>query len=143
MEDSDMWTWQGTQMLHQSATAARAYEWMRKGQECEAQHRLSGAIHAYEHAARSPDGATAAAANFCLGRLYEQRHKYHAAVRAFRRAANSTDRALRTSANYHLGRLYEHRHHCAAAIVAYRRAVRAGTGDDAHRAQDALTRLGG
>ena len=137
-----MWTWRSTQTLHKSATAARAFEWMKRGQEYEAQHRLPSAVNAYEHAARSPDGATAAAANYCLGRLYEERHRYTAAVRAYRRAANSSDRGLRTSANYHLGRLYEHRHHCASAIVAYRRAVRAGTGDDARRAQDALARLG-
>jgi len=132
-----MWTWRNTPTPHRPAKAIRANEWMKQGQEYEAQHRHSSAMNAYEHAARSPDGATAAAANYCLGRLYT------AAVKAFRRAANCTDRGLRTSANYHLGRLYEHRHHSVPAIVAYRRAVRSGTGSDAHRAQDALARLGG
>jgi tetratricopeptide (TPR) repeat protein len=122
-------------------TATRANEWMKKAQECEGQHRLGSAINAYEHAARSPDGGTAATANYCLGRLYEERHRYTSALKAYRRAGNCTDLVLRTSANYHLGRLYEHRHHRASALVAYRRAVRSGAGDDAARARDALARL--
>jgi tetratricopeptide (TPR) repeat protein len=137
MEDSDMWTEQSIE----GSTIHRASEWMRRGQECEAQHRLSSAIKAYEHAARSPDGSVAANANYCLGRLYEERHRYTSAIRAFRRAANCTDRGLRASANYHLGRIYEHRHHLASAVGAYRRAARSGTGDDAAHAQAALTRL--
>jgi tetratricopeptide (TPR) repeat protein len=122
-------------------TATRANAWMKQAQECEGQHRLTAAIDAYEHAARSPDGGTAATANYCLGRLYEQRHRYTSAVKAYRRAANCLDLALRTSANYHLGRLYEQRHHRASALVAYRRAVRSGAGDDATRAREALVRL--
>src|SRR5262245_10395085 len=143
MGDIDMlWTWRSTEGLYQPATAARAHEWMRKAQECEAQNRPSSAIKAYEHAARSPDRGTAAIANYHLGRLYEERRRFTGAIRAYRRAANSSDRGLRTSANYHLGRLYEQRHHCARAIVAYRRALRAGSGEDAPRAQAALVRLG-
>jgi tetratricopeptide (TPR) repeat protein len=143
MGDSDMlWTWRSTDGLYQPASAARALEWFRKAQECEAQKRTSSAMKAYEHAARSPDRATAASANFSLGRLYEERRRFTAAIRAYRRAANSTDRSLRTSANYHLGRLYEQRHHCTPAIVAYRRAVRAGAGEDVGRAHEALARLG-
>jgi tetratricopeptide (TPR) repeat protein len=141
MEDSDMWARRSTESPHQTSNATRASEWMRKGEECEAQHRVSSAINAYEHAARSPDGVLAATANYCLGRLYEERHKYTSAIRAYRRAANCTDRGLRTSANYHLGRLYEHRHHRASAIVAYRRAARSGIGHDAAHAQAALVRL--
>ncbi len=136
-----MWTRRSAGEQHGAATATRASEWMRKGQECEERHRLSSAIKAYEHAARSPDSALAASANYCLGRLYEERHRYTSAIRAFRRAANCTDRDLRTSANYHLGRLYEHRHHRASAIVAYRRAARSGIGEDAAHAQAALVRL--
>src|SRR4029079_7179288 len=83
-------------------TVTRANAWMKQAQECEGQHRLTSAIDAYEHAARSPDGGTAATANYCLGRLYEQRHRYTSAVKAYRRAANCLDLALRTSANYHL-----------------------------------------
>jgi tetratricopeptide (TPR) repeat protein len=131
MEDGDMRTLRD-----------RSREWMAKATESEAHHRLSSAITAYEHAARSPDSALAASANYCLARLYEERHRFTAAIRAYRRAANCTDLGLRTSANYHLGRLYEHRHHRASAIVAYRRAIRSGRGDDAARAQHALVRLG-
>jgi tetratricopeptide (TPR) repeat protein len=137
MEDSDMFTGRNAE----GTTLSRASEWLRKGQECEARHRLSSAIKAYEHAARSADSAVAASANYCLGRLYEERHRYTSAIRAFRRAANCTDRGLRTSANYHLGRIYEHRHHLASAIGAYRRAARTGTGDDAAHAHAALARL--
>jgi tetratricopeptide (TPR) repeat protein len=141
--DSDMlWTWRTTDGLYQPATAARALEWMRKAQECEAQSRQASAIKAYEHAARSPDRGMAAIANYHLGRLYEQRRRFTSAIRAYRRAGNCTDLGLRTSACYHLGRLYEHRHHRARAIVAYRRAIRAGNGDDAARAGTALERLG-
>jgi tetratricopeptide (TPR) repeat protein len=123
-------------------TATRANEWLTKAKECEGQHRLTAAIDAYEHAARSPEGGTAATANYCLGRLYEERHRYTSAIRAYRRAANCLDLALRTSTNYHLGRLYEQRHHRASAVAAYRRAVRSGAGDDAAHAREALVRLG-
>ena len=84
-----LWTWRSTDGLYQPASAARAHEWFRKAQECEAQHRTPSAIKAYEHASRSPDRGMAAIANYPLGRLYEQRHHCARAIVAYRRAVRS------------------------------------------------------
>ena len=118
----------------------RAVEWMREGEACEQQHKMSAAIRAFEHAARSPDPVLAADACYHLGRCYERQHQHASAVRAFRDACRSGTRETRTSAYYHLGRIYEHRHWLSDAYATYLHSARLG-GKDSARAQEALARL--
>jgi tetratricopeptide (TPR) repeat protein len=135
-----MWTWRSEEIESRPRSAERAEEWLRRGEECEQQHRVPSAIDAFRHAARSPDRTTAASACYHLGLLYEQQHHYKSALRAYRRAARSGDHETKASAYYHLGRLYEHRHRMTDAVATYRHAVRLN-GSDSSRALEALARL--
>jgi TPR repeat protein len=117
-----------------------ASEWMREGRSCEQQHKMSAAIRAFEHAARSPNPVEAADACYHLGLCYEQQHHYTSAVKAYRDACRSGARETRASAYYHLGKIYEHRHWLSDAYATYQHSARLG-GKDSVRAQEAIARL--
>jgi TPR repeat protein len=121
-------------------SSARALEWMREGESCEQQHKVSAAIRAFEQAAQSSDPRVAASACYHLGLCYEQQHHHTSAVKAYRDACRSGDRETKASAYYHLGRIYEQRHWLSDAYSTYTHSARLG-GKDSARAQAAIERL--